>query len=244
MGNYVTTGDIITKNGLTNTQVDKIINAWEEAIEWYCADIFYEWEDYLFYFRGNDKVTMFSDILVPYDLCSISSIYSVDFNGNEALVDADYYQFTEYSITRLQGTWIRSRRMKYKVTCSLGNKATDADGNENKRYKPDGLQHAIVTLVTREINEVFGTTASGTTVPDGDKLEGFNFQSEERFDYAYKRKWDSTGLTDRNNPTPTGIPSIDFILRSLQRKKMKWFSTDRNINRYGNLSESAEITGA
>lgn len=227
MGIYITSDDIIDKAGLSDDDVEEIIDTYEEALHEWFGEIFYELEDQVFKFRGNDKPTIFVPTLAPYNLVSIDSVVYINYTGDEDTLDSSNYEFNEYSITRLDGLWYRSRKENYKITCSLGNASTDRNGNTNKRYKPKILIQALKVLVGRDINELYGTSDEGTGMIDDDKILPFNFNKEKAHDYSYeRRKVDSKSLGD----SPTGIPSIDFKLNQLKKDKIVMMGLDSNLN--------------
>ncbi|MCK9578570.1 hypothetical protein M0R01_03745 [bacterium] len=199
-------------------------------------DIFCTWDDiydesYTFKFRGEGNPVIFIDRLIPYNLISIANIEYIDPELGLDTID-DEYEFNEYSITNLDNAWKSSRRMNYQVTCNIGNAETSILGNTNPKYKPESLLYCLKALVTREIDIMYsdGAVYAGTTSLDVDKIKEYEFNSETAFDYSYKRN--KSIIIDPSNPNPTGIPTIDSILRSLQRQDIKIWTARQNWSKY------------
>ena len=239
MGQYVTADDIVEKGGLSDSEVEDIIDSWEDFVHTYCNDIFYEWTGYVFRFRGAGKSVLFIDTIIPYNLCSIDSIVFVKTDGSTSTIDSDYYTFNQHSITRYRaGAWTLGARPNHIVTCSIGNASTDIWGNDNPRNLPKGIARAVQTLVVRDISTLYGTTSGTSTIVNN---RGYEFSEEVRHDYKYKRVY--PGKADRNDPHPTGIPSIDLLLRNLQRRVLTLAGLDKNPNDVGEYYEANILTG-
>ncbi len=226
MGIHVLTSDIIDWQGLSESRQEDLITVWEDLIQDYLGDLYCTWddmynEDYVFSFIGNGKYVMFVNNIIPYDLISISKIEEIIQNSGTTELDSDYYSFDEGSITRLDGIWSRNIATTYKVTCNIGHAETDLSGNTDQDYKPKWLREVLLSILTNELDSRYGTV-EGTGVVLANPED--QFKSEKRSDFTYTR-------FDRNSKTPTGIPSVDFILNQKKKDKITMIAFNRrNLN--------------